>query len=169
VRPENLNTLLRETLDFLRPEIDDRAIRVVEDLRQDLPLVQVDRTQIKQAFFNIVKNAFQAMRAGGVLRIQSALDDCWVRITFADTGGGISATDMSKIFEPYYTTKAGGSGLGLLIVRRIVREHGGEIDLISQEGEGLVFSVRLPIRDTRVRLLAAPAEHAVPVPADSPA
>jgi signal transduction histidine kinase len=107
------------------------------------------------------------MRAGGVLRIQSTLEDCWVRITFADTGGGISAADMSKIFEPYFTTKAGGSGLGLLIVRRIVREHGGEIDLVSQEGKGLVFIIRLPVRDTRVRLLAAPLQEETPANGES--
>jgi signal transduction histidine kinase len=166
-RPENLNTLLRESVDFLRPEIEDRNIQVAEDLHSELPLVQVDRTQIKQAFFNIIKNAFQAMRAGGVLRIQSTLEDCWVRITFADTGGGISAADMSKIFEPYFTTKAGGSGLGLLIVRRIVREHGGEIDLVSQEGKGLVFIIRLPVRDTRVRLLAAPLQEETPANGES--
>lgn len=158
VRPENLNALIRESVDFLRPEIEDRGISVEEALREDLPLVEVDRTQVKQAFFNIIKNAFQAMRSGGVLRIQTALEDFWVKITFADTGGGISPADMSKIFEPYFTTKAGGSGLGLLIVRRIVREHGGEIDLVSQEGSGLAFGIRLPIRDSRVRLLPAPGE-----------
>jgi signal transduction histidine kinase len=166
VRPENLNALIRESIDFLRPEIDDRGIRVEENLREDLPLLDIDRTQIKQAFFNVIKNAFQAMRAEGVLRIETALEESWVRISFVDNGGGIPAANMSKIFEPYFTTKAGGSGLGLLIVRRIVREHGGEIDLVSQDGEGLAFSIRLPLRDTRVRFLPAPGERDQP-PADS--
>lgn len=155
---ENINTLVRESVDFLAPEIEDRGIIVEEDLRADLPLAEVDRTQIKQAFFNVIKNAFQAMRSGGVLKISTVPHDNCIRITFSDTGGGISPADMSKIFEPYFTTKAGGSGLGLLIVRRIVREHGGEIDLVSHDGEGLELSIRLPLRDQRVRLLPPPSD-----------
>ena len=160
LRLENINALVRESITFLTPEIEDRGISVQEDLRPDIPLAEVDRTQIKQAFFNVIKNAFQAMRSGGVLRIETALQDHFIRITFSDTGGGISPADMSKIFEPYFTTKAGGSGLGLLIVRRIVREHGGEIDLVSHDGEGLELNIRLPLRDQRVRLLPAPSEPA---------
>jgi signal transduction histidine kinase len=157
---ENINTLVRESVDFLAPEIEDRGITVEENLRADLPLAEVDRTQIKQAFFNVIKNAFQAMRSGGVLKISTVPHDNFIRITFSDTGGGISPADMSKIFEPYFTTKAGGSGLGLLIVRRIVREHGGEIDLVSHDGEGLELSIRLPLRDQRVRLLPPPSDSA---------
>jgi two-component system, sporulation sensor kinase E len=150
---QNINSLLLESVEFLRPELEDRDIRVEEKLRTDLPLVHVDKTQIKQAFYNIIKNAFQAMRTGGVLQIETRWEDPFVQITFTDTGGGISPKDMSKIFEPYYTTKAGGSGLGLLIVRRIVREHGGEIDLVSQDGQGLELSIRLPLRDQLARML----------------
>jgi signal transduction histidine kinase len=153
LRLENLNTLLRESVDFLHPEILDRDIRVDALLRTDLPLAEVDRTQIKQAFFNVIKNAIQAMLPGGVLQIETALEGPFLRITFRDTGGGISAANMSHVFEPYFTTKKNGSGLGLLIVRRIVREHGGEIDLVSHEGEGLECIIRLPQRDQRARLL----------------
>ena len=84
---QNINMLLRESLDFLGPEIADRSIRVEEKLRADLPLVQVDKTQIKQAFYNIIKNAFQAMRSGGSLRVESTLEGPHIRITFTDTGG----------------------------------------------------------------------------------
>ncbi len=164
---ENINTLVRESVDFLAPEIEDRGIIVEEDLRADLPLAEVDRTQIKQAFFNVIKNAFQAMRSGGVLKISTAPYDNFIRITFSDTGGGISPADMSKIFEPYFTTKAGGSGLGLLIVRRIVREHGGEIDLVSHDGEGLELSIRLPLRDQRVRLLPPPSDSTTSLEPDN--
>ena len=163
---ENINVLVRESVSFLAPEIEDRDITVREDLRADLPLAEVDRTQIKQAFFNVIKNAFQAMRSGGVLKIETTLHDNFIRMTFSDTGGGISPADMSKIFEPYFTTKAGGSGLGLLIVRRIVREHGGEIDLVSHDGEGLELNIRLPLRDQRVRLLPPPSEPASHLKAD---
>jgi two-component system, sporulation sensor kinase E len=153
LRLENLNTLLRESLDFLGPEILDRDIRVDTLLRTDLPLAEVDRTQIKQAFFNIIKNAIQAMLPGGVLQIETDMDGAFLRIAFRDTGGGIPAANLSHVFEPYFTTKKNGSGLGLLIVRRIVREHGGEIDLVSHEGEGLECIIRLPQRDQRARLL----------------
>jgi PAS domain S-box-containing protein len=153
VHSENINALVQESVAFLENEIRDRNILVEQELRSDLPLLEVDRNQLKQAFYNVIKNAFQAMQQDGLLRIRTDLEDDWVAITFADTGGGISQESMSKIFEPYFTTKASGTGLGLLIVRRIVQEHGGEIDLVSDEGKGLVFTIRLPIRDRRARML----------------
>ena len=159
---ENINVLVQESVAFLEPEIQDRDIIVESELRSDLPLLEVDRNQIKQAFYNIIKNAFQAMKQGGLLRIRTDFDDRFVAISFADTGGGISADAMSKIFQPYFTTKPGGSGLGLLIVRRIVREHGGEIDLVSNEGKGLTLTVRLPLHDRRARMLGGGTPDAPP-------
>ncbi len=159
---ENINQLVQESVAFLHPEIRDRRVLVETELRSDLPLLEVDRTQIKQAFYNVIKNAFQAMKRDGLLRIATDRDDAFVSISFADTGGGISPDAMSQIFEPYFTTKASGSGLGLLIVRRIVREHGGEIDLVSDEGKGLTLTIRLPLRDRGARLLRGgqgPAEQ----------
>jgi len=85
------------------------------------------------------------------------MEDMWVAITFTDSGGGISPENMSKIFEPYFSTKASGTGLGLLIVRRIVREHGGEIDLSSTEGKGLTFVIRLPMQHRAARMLPGAA------------
>ncbi len=152
---ENVNLLIQESVSLLQNEIQDRNILVEEELRADLPLLEIDRTQMKQAVYNVIRNAFQAMKTGGILRIQTDMDDHFVSITFADTGGGISPENMSKVFEPYYTTKAGGSGLGLLIVRRIVREHGGEIDLVSDAGKGLTFTIRLPLREHRARMLTS--------------
>ncbi len=151
--PESINQLVAESVAFLENEIRDRDILVEQELRSDLPLLEVDRNQLKQAFYNIIKNAFQAMEQDGLLRIRTDLEDDWLTISFSDTGGGISPEQMSKIFEPYFTTKASGTGLGLLIVRRIVREHGGEIDLVSDEGKGLTFTVRLPLRDRSARML----------------
>lgn len=154
-RLENINALVTESVSFLQPEIDDRNILVEQEMRTDLPLLEVDRNQLKQAFYNVIKNAFQAMKSGGILRVRTDKDEQWVSITFSDSGGGISPENMSKIFDPYFTTKAGGSGLGLLIVRRIVREHGGEIDLASDLGKGLTITIRLPLRNQRARLLEA--------------
>ena len=110
---------------------------------------------MKQAFYNVIRNAFQAMKTGGILRVRTDMDDRFVNITFADTGGGIPEVAMSKIFEPYFTTRAGGSGLGLLIVRRIVREHGGEIELLNDDGKGLSLTMKLPLGNQHLRMLPA--------------
>lgn len=154
---ENINQIVSESVRFLEAEITDRGIFVETELRADLPLLEVDRNQLKQAFFNVIRNAFQAMKNGGTLRIRTDMDDRFASITFADSGGGIPEEQMSKIFEPYFTTKAGGSGLGLLIVRRILREHGGEMELLNDAGRGLALTMKLPLSDQRVRMLAAPS------------
>jgi two-component system, sporulation sensor kinase E len=159
LRPENINTLVAESIAFLAGEIKDRDIIVEQDLRADLPPIEVDRDQLKQAFYNIIKNSFQAMKSEGILHLKTDGNDQWISITFSDTGGGIPAEEMGRIFEPYFTTKSSGTGLGLLIVRRIVREHGGEIDLVSNEGQGLSLTIRLPRRDRRIRLLESGSEN----------
>ncbi len=155
---ENINSLVQESVAFLEPELKDRDILVEQELRSELPLLEVDRNQLKQAFYNIIKNAFQAMKTSGLLRVRTDLDGQFLSVSFSDTGGGISQENMSKIFEPYFTTKASGSGLGLLIVRRIVREHGGEIDLVTDEGKGLTLTIRLPMHQQRARMLHSGSE-----------
>ncbi|HEV3209321.1 MAG TPA: ATP-binding protein [Chthoniobacterales bacterium] len=149
----DLNEILEESVTFLRPEIRDRDIIVEMDLDPTLPRVEVDRDQIKQAFYNVIKNAFQAMKTGGILNIRSWQNEFYISVSFNDTGGGISQEKMSKLFQPYFTTKSSGSGLGLLIVRRIVREHGGEIEIESNEGKGVRVTIHLPYGDKRVRML----------------
>ena len=151
---EDLNTLVRESLAFLAPELKDRDILVETELRDGLPPLPLDRHQIKQAFYNIIKNAAQAMKSGGILHIRTNRDEDHVSVTFQDTGGGIPEENMSKVFDAYFTTKEDGSGLGLLIVRRIVREHGGEIDIVNNQGRGLELTIRLPLRDRRIRMLS---------------
>jgi two-component system, sporulation sensor kinase E len=152
-RLENINTLVEESIGFLAAEIADRDIIVEKELRKDLPSIEVDRNQIKQAFYNVIKNSFQAMKTAGILYIATDLVNDQIVVTFTDTGGGIPADAMGQIFQPYFTTKKSGSGLGLLVVRRIVREHGGEIDIVSDEGKGLTLTIRLPLSEKRVRLL----------------
>ncbi|MFL6583489.1 MAG: two-component system sensor histidine kinase NtrB [Chthoniobacterales bacterium] len=155
LKRDNINTIISEAVRFLAPEIQDRDIVVEQELRSDLPLLQLDRDQMKQAFYNVIKNSLEAMKRRGILRIRTDMDETHVITTFSDTGGGITAENLSRIFEPYFTTKASGSGLGLLIVRRIVREHGGELALESTEGKGLRLTIRLPYADKRVRMLEA--------------
>jgi signal transduction histidine kinase len=158
LRPEDVNAIVEESVRFFQPEIKDRDIVVETELRSELPRIQLDRDQIKQVFYNAIKNSFEAMKRRGILRIRTDRDDTHVQISFTDTGGGISPQNLSRVFEPYFTTKSGGSGLGLLIVRRIVREHGGELSIESKEGRGLSLTVRLPIMDHRVRMLQEKAE-----------
>jgi two-component system, sporulation sensor kinase E len=155
LRPENINAIVQEVVRFFASQIEDRDIVVEQELRSDLPLIQVDRDQMKQAFYNVIKNSLEAMKRRGVLRIRTDMDDSHVFIKFVDTGGGISAENLSRIFEPYFTTKPSGTGLGLLIVRRIVREHGGELSVESNEGKGLTLTIRLPYIDKRIRMLEA--------------
>src|SRR5256714_4699056 len=155
LRPENVNTIVEEAVRFFAPELQDREIAVEQELRSDLPLLQLDRDQLKQAFYNVIKNSVEAMHRHGTLRIRTDLVDTHVIVRFADTGGGMSAGDLSRVFEPYFTTKTSGSGLGLLIVRRIVREHGGELSIESSQGKGLTLTIRLPFIDKRIRMLEA--------------
>ncbi|MEI6071275.1 MAG: ATP-binding protein, partial [Verrucomicrobiae bacterium] len=161
LRPANINHIVGETLSFLSAEIQARDILVESELDKNLPQIGLDSEQIKQAFYNVSRNAFQAMKSGGILRIRTFADETHANVSFSDTGGGISPENISRIFEPYFTTKSDGNGLGLLIVRRIVRAHGGEVVLESSPGRGLTLTIRLPLADRRVRFLEQgnPAEQ----------
>jgi len=155
LHPENINSIVEEAVRFFAPEIKDREIVVEQELRSDLPTLQLDRDQMKQALYNVIKNSFEAMKNRGIMRIRTDMDESHVIVSATDTGGGISAENLSHVFEPYFTTKPSGTGLGLLIVRRIVREHGGELSIESSEGKGLTLTIRLPYIDKRVRMLEA--------------
>ncbi|HRR33865.1 MAG TPA: ATP-binding protein [Kiritimatiellia bacterium] len=161
LRPEQPTDVLQETLALLKTEFENRRITVSVDITETIPTVQLDRSQIKQVFFNLIKNALEAMPDGGALRIEMDAGDVYVDIAFIDTGKGITPEEMQRVFEPYHTTKRTGSGLGLMIVQRIIDEHGGEIELSSKPGVGTCFKVRLPRSERRVRLLTTPtaAKH----------
>ena len=149
----DLTGLLAEVLRFQQREFADREITVEAETAGDLPHVMADRNQIKQVFFNITKNAMEAMQPGGRLRIRSRCDDDSVFLLFGDTGSGIKQEDLVRLFQPYHTTKPGGHGLGLMIVQRIMREHGGQIGVESKEGIGTVVTLQFPRKDRRVRML----------------
>jgi signal transduction histidine kinase len=121
-----------------------------------LPASPIDPTQTQQALVNLVKNAMQAMTRGGTLTMQTgeSAEAVWVSVT--DTGGGIPQEQINRIFEPFYTTKKKGTGLGLMIVQRIVRAHGGRIELESHVGRGTTFRLWLPLYEKKTRLLGAP-------------
>ncbi len=153
----DLNVIVRESVQFLEPELDDRGISIQLQLHTDLPLIRLDRHQIKQVFYNLIRNAGQAMGSNGELTIRTDFDDHQVSVSFADTGQGISPEELGKVFEPYFTTKKTGSGLGLLIVHRIIREHGGEVKFESEEGEGTTVTLYLPRFEKRLRFLPGPS------------
>jgi PAS domain S-box-containing protein len=148
----DLNAVLAEVLRFQHQELADRGVSV-EVETPAIPPVLTDRNQVKQVLFNIAKNAVEAMRPGGKLRIRSWADDDSVFLVFADSGGGIKPEEMVRLFQPYYTTKAGGHGLGLMIAQRIMRDHGGSIGIESKEGVGTVVTLQFPRKDRRARLL----------------
>ncbi|MDR0534447.1 MAG: PAS-domain containing protein [Verrucomicrobiales bacterium] len=152
-RDANIGTIIKETLEILQNELDDRSIIVDTDIPDNLPLLRLDVEQIKQAFYNLVKNAMQAMDSKGILTIHAANREDCVELSFEDNGPGISLEDLPRVLEPYYTTKKRGTGLGLMIVQRILREHGAELQLESHQGQGTVVRVRFPLGTKQIRLL----------------
>lgn len=154
---QDIHALLHETLRLLEPELEARKIAVELDLAETLPPAEVDGGQFQQVFYNLIRNAYQALPAtGGHITIRSRSNDFEYVISIEDNGIGISPEHMGAIFEPYRTTKSSGSGLGLLIVRRIIREHGGEIAIESREGQGTRVIIHLPRAERAVRLLGSP-------------
>ncbi len=151
----SLNDVMRETFQLLQPELNNRGLAVKEKLARRLPVTPIDPGQIKQALVNLIKNAMQAMTKGGVLTLQTGAGSDGVWVSVADTGGGIPQEQINRIFEPFYTTKTKGSGLGLMIVQRTVRSHGGRIELESRVGKGTTFRIWLPLHERPPRLLEA--------------
>jgi len=149
----DLNLLAREAVSFLGPELQDRRITVILKLRDDLPQIRLDPHQFKQVFYNLIRNASQAIGSDGELILRTEADDENVIISFSDDGMGVPAEKVGKVFDPYFTTKKTGSGLGLLVVHRIVREHGGEIEFESEKGEGTKVTIRVPRFEKRLRFL----------------
>jgi PAS domain S-box-containing protein len=150
----SLNDVVEKTLELLRPEIENRGVTVKTKLARNLTATPIDATQLQQVLVNLVKNAGQAMTTGGTLTLQTGETSDGVWVSVMDTGGGIPQEQINRIFEPFYTTKKKGSGLGLMIVQRIVRAHNGRIELESHVGRGTTFRVWLPLHERKPRLLA---------------
>lgn len=152
--PQDLHGILEESLLALSPELESREIRVELDLADRLPLLDLDPNQIKQALYNVIRNAYQAVgQPNGVIVVSSSASEYEVKLSISDNGSGISPEVMGAIFEPFQTTKTNGTGLGMLIVRRILREHGGELEVESEEGSGTTVTLYFPRTDRQVRLL----------------
>jgi len=160
VRPMNaelsydeLNRVVRELLDFMKFEIAGAGITVDTDLAKANPQILMDERYMKQAVLNILKNAISAMPDGGMLRVQTVQKGNELLLKISDTGIGIPDEHMEKIFEPYFTTKDFGSGLGLTLVYKIVKEHMGDIEINSKVGEGTSITLRFPVPQKEKRLI----------------
>ncbi len=149
----DLSLVLEEVLEVVGSELNDRGISVEVEVIAEAPIVRADRNQMKQVFFNLIKNAMEAMKPGGALKIVSRSDEERIYLRFGDSGEGISQSDLSRVFQPYHTTKKSGSGLGLMIVQRIIRGHGGQVGIDSQEGVGTVVTLEMPKRNRKLRML----------------
>jgi signal transduction histidine kinase len=145
----NLNVEIREVLSMFREELEEARISSMIDLSPDLPSISADPDQIRQVVWNLVSNAIQAVGGSGILTVATHLSDpaegIGVVLEVSDTGGGIPHDVVHNIFNPFFTTKAKGTGLGLPIVHAIVEKHGGTIHLDNREGAGVAFSIFLPL------------------------
>lgn len=141
----NLNDTILEFIESFRPVAAEQQIELSPHLAADLPLVRVDAGLWRQLLVNLSRNAGQAMPNGGVLELQTRQEDGCVVLEIIDTGHGMSAATQQRMFETFYSTRDGGSGLGLPTVRKIVAAHGGTMTCESEEGRGTRFSIRLPI------------------------
>ena len=147
LKPVDLNAMLQSVCALLEAESLSHRVRFVLELDAALPAVSADEELLRQAFINIVQNAVQAMPSGGAVRIRTRPEEVdWVRVTVTDQGVGIAPEDVDKIFKLYYTSKVGGSGIGLSVVYRIVQLHDGTIEAKSEPGRGTAMVVRLPLR-----------------------
>lgn len=153
MKPVDIRELLTNAVTFMKQEIQDRDITVDLQITSSIPTIYGDADQLIQAFFNIIKNAIQAMPDGGELFVLCSTDDVYVNIKFIDTGKGITEEEMRQILNPFFTTKSSGTGLGLLIVDRIVRAHGGSLTIEGESGTGSAFTISLPLHVRQTRLL----------------
>lgn len=146
----DLNAVVDELADFYTPQAERFRIRLVRDLAPGLPLAEFDANLLRQALHNLLLNAQQAMPQGGEIRVRtSSPRPGAVRVEVSDTGPGIPPDSIDKIFNLYYSTKPGGTGLGLPMAKKIVEEHRGTIAVESAPGQGTAFTVTLPVLDAR--------------------
>jgi two-component system NtrC family sensor kinase len=145
--PVDLNTVADEALLLMQKPLGAENIRVLATLDRTLPPVLGDANALHQVLMNLLTNAREAMPQGGEIRIETEAADQagWIRLRVADTGPGIPAEEISKIFDPFYTTKRTGTGLGLSVTYGIIQEHGGTVDVQSQLGAGTTFTLAFPV------------------------
>jgi signal transduction histidine kinase len=143
---EDLNVIVSSTLDLLRPELKGKNITLLSELCPTPLVGRLNKHLLKVALSHLLRNAMEAMRPGGTLMVRTARDKNYAILIIKDTGRGMPADVVDKVFVPFYTTKLGGTGLGMVFVRQIVDEHRGIITLESKLGQGTTVTIRLPHR-----------------------
>ncbi|MEJ2034247.1 MAG: ATP-binding protein, partial [Deltaproteobacteria bacterium] len=144
LKPNDLHALLRELVGMISQNAQQAGVSIELSLADKLDPVPLDKKKMTQALLNLCVNAIQAMPDGGTLTIQTDRAEDQVTLTIADTGQGIAAEDLDRVFDPFFTRKEGGLGFGLPIVRRIIEDHKGRITCRSKTGEGTTFEITLP-------------------------
>lgn len=162
LEPSSLNQQLKQLLQFFQPKAREAGIEVIDYLASDLPTVLLDREAFDGALLNLLLNAEQAMPEGGQLVVRTSDTGDGVRLDLIDTGCGMDAKTLEHIFEAFYSTKRGGSGLGLPTARKIIEAHGGQIAVQSEVGRGTQFSIRLPVPARLAADLGAAMEPGTP-------
>ncbi|MGD9856991.1 MAG: PAS domain-containing sensor histidine kinase [Planctomycetaceae bacterium] len=143
--PADLNAIVQDFMAFVRPEVEQQGIELSPHLDADLPRVRLDESLMRQVLVNLVRNASQAMPDGGLIELQTSCDGEQVCLAIIDNGIGMDERTRSRMFQAFFSTHPGGSGLGLPTVRKIVEAHGGRIDCESEPARGTRFSIHLPV------------------------
>lgn len=165
--PVDMNQILRDVRKLLSHGILSSQVRLVGELADGLPVTLGDANQLKQAFLNIISNAIQSMPEGGTITVSTVQRGQNIVVRIEDTGPGIPGDIMSKLFVPFFTTRKTGSGLGLAVTKRVIDNHGGDIEVMSEIGKGTIFDVSIPIvraaKEVEERLVyGEPVEPALP-------
>ncbi len=152
----DITNVFDETFLLLNEELKNKKITLIKDF-YDVPKTMLDADQMRSVIINIVRNATDAMNNGGELTVSLNNKGNWIEITFSDTGDGMDETQLKRIFDPFFTTKTNGSGLGLLIVQRIINSHNGTVKIDSVPDEGTTITIELPVR-------SVPGKKSLPLP-----
>jgi two-component system sporulation sensor kinase A len=145
IRLEDPAGVFRGVMESFEPRARSRGIALYAPIEEGLPLTRMSAPALSTALCNIMENALESMPQGGRLTFAAGREDDHIRIRITDTGCGIAPEDLDAIYDPFFTSKAKGIGLGLTMVHQVVRDHHGEIDIQSQEGEGTTVTIRLPV------------------------
>ena len=151
-KPTDINVLVQSVMITMRGELQKNSVRVKLDLDSGLPAAETDEAQLRQALFNLVTNALEAMPSGGILELTTRFDEKYLEIGVADTGVGINKENWDRLFTPFFTTKSTGTGLGLAIVSQVVDNHNGSLRFESIPGQGTSFHIRLALHPDRATL-----------------
>ena len=165
LRPETLQLhgndlaeVVEEVAELVERELNEKNISLVREYAGGDIRGRMDKDLIKQAVLNLIKNAAQAMAGGGEITIRLERENAYLKLAVSDQGTGIPGEKIPRLFEPFFTTKETGSGMGLLVVYKAIRQHGGYVEVSSQAGEGTTFTIWLPRRPRKIKLLPAGKE-----------